>query len=61
MAAATFSQHSPNKIGEGIDVSGKNTLIKTNIGWEVAVANEPIDAKVNGKKMFCVRVDNEGA
>jgi hypothetical protein len=29
--------------------------------WNVAIADEPIDAKVNGKKMFCVRVDDAGS
>jgi hypothetical protein len=57
----SFSKNTPNKIGSGIDVSGKNTLIKTeNVNWRVAIANEPIDAKSDGKKMFCVRVDNAG-
>jgi hypothetical protein len=57
----SFSQDTPNKIGEGIRVSGKNTLVRTGNGWRAAIADEPIDAKVNGKKMFCVRVDNAGA
>jgi hypothetical protein len=44
-----------------LNVSGKNTLIKTVANkWRVAIAAEPIDAKVDGKKMFCVRVDNSG-
>ncbi len=59
--SATFSKDIPNKIGNGIEVSGKNTLIKTERnGYRVAIADEPIDAKVDGKKMFCVRVDNAG-
>ncbi len=60
MSAATFSKDLPNKIGRGIKASGKNALIKTNDGWRVAIAEESIDAKVNGKKMFCVRVDAGG-
>ncbi len=61
MSAPSFSKDIPNKIGNGIDVSGGNTLIKTdNNGWRVAIADEPIDAKVDGKKMFCVRVENAG-
>jgi hypothetical protein len=55
-----FSKKTPNKIGKGIKVSGKNTLIKTDNDWRVAIADEPFDAKVDGKKMFCVRVDNAG-
>jgi hypothetical protein len=31
-----------------------------NNDWRFAIADEPIDAKVDGKKMFCVRVDNAG-
>jgi hypothetical protein len=59
MYAPSFSKNSPNKIGKGINVSGKNTLIKTEmIFWRVAIADDPIDAKIDGKKMFCVRVDN---
>jgi hypothetical protein len=59
MSAPPFSEDTPNKIGNGIDVSGKHTLTKTeNENSRVAIANEPIDAKVDGKKMFCVRVDN---
>jgi hypothetical protein len=57
----SFSKDTPNKIGEGIDVSGKNTLIKTKKnGFRVAIGDEPIDAKVDGKKLFCIRVDNWG-
>jgi hypothetical protein len=56
-----FSKNTSNKIGNGIEVSGKNTLIKTNdYIWRIAIADEPIAAKVDGKKMFCVRVDNAG-
>jgi hypothetical protein len=62
MSAPSFSKNIPDKIGNGIDVSGRNTLIKTeyNDHWRFAIADEPIDAKVDGKKMFCVRVDNAG-
>jgi hypothetical protein len=60
MSAPSFFKNTPNKIGEGIDVSGKNTLIKTDNVCRVAIADDPIDAKVDGKKMFCIRVDNEG-
>ncbi len=57
-----FSNNTPNKIGEGINVSGRNTLIKTeNENLRAAIADEPIDAKVDGKKMFCVRVENAGS
>jgi hypothetical protein len=59
MSVPSFSKHIPNKIGNGIDVSGKNTLIKTENGiWRHAIADEPINAKVDGKQMFCVRVEN---
>jgi hypothetical protein len=58
MSAPSFSTDAPNKIGNGIEVSGKNTLIMKADSYRVAIADEPIDAKVNGKKMFCVRVDN---
>ncbi len=61
MLAPSFSKNTPNKIGKGINFSGKYTLVKTEGGWRVAIADEPIDAKVDGKKMFCVRVDNAGA
>ncbi len=59
----SFSAETTNKIGNGIDVSGKHTLIKTetNYGDRGAIADEPIDAKVDGKKVFCVRVDDAGA
>jgi hypothetical protein len=63
MSAPPFSKDTPNKIGEGIDVSETNTLIKRTdgrSGYQVAIADEPIDTKVDGKKMFCVRVDNAG-
>jgi hypothetical protein len=57
----SFSKNTPNKIGEGIKVSGRNTLIKTDDnGYRVSIADEPIDAKVDGKKFFCVRVENAG-
>jgi hypothetical protein len=59
MSAPPFSKDTPNKIGKGIDVSGKNTLKKNEAEskWRVAIADEPIDATVDGKKMFCVRID----
>jgi hypothetical protein len=59
----SFSKDTPNKIGSEIDVSGKNTLIKSTDegGWRVAIADEPIDAIIDGKKFFCVRVDKTGA
>ncbi len=61
MAAATFSKDLPNKISDNIYVSGRNTLSKTeDNGWLVAIADEPINAKVDGKKFFCVRIDNPG-
>jgi hypothetical protein len=56
-----FSKNIPNKIGEGINVSGKNTLIKTDTTYRAAIADEPIEAKVDGKKMFCVRVNDSEA
>jgi hypothetical protein len=60
-APPSFSPNIPNKIGDGIEVSGKNTLIMHGrFTWRAAIAVEPIDARVNGKKMFCVRVDNAG-
>jgi hypothetical protein len=63
MSALSFSASTTNKIGDGIEVSGRNTLIKTEAEskWRVAIADEPIDAKVDGKKMFCVRVEKLGA
>ena len=61
MSAPSFSKNTPTQIGDSINVSGKNTLIKTKEnGYRVAIADEPIDAKVDGKKMFCVRVDEAG-
>jgi hypothetical protein len=62
MSAPSFSNNTPNKIGKNIDVSGKHTLIKTedDSGNRVAIADEPIDAKVGGKKMFCVRLCKTG-
>jgi hypothetical protein len=53
-----FSKNTPGKIGRGIEVSEKNTLIMNDNVWRFAIAAEPIDAKVDGKKLFCVRVDN---
>ncbi len=57
-----FSTNTPNKIGEGIEISGENTLIKAEYKdqYRVAIADEPIDAKVDGKTLFCARVDNLG-
>jgi hypothetical protein len=62
MSRHSFSKNTPNKIGDGIDVSGKNTLIRTagDYTYRVAIAVESIDAKNDGKKMFCVRVHNTG-
>jgi hypothetical protein len=63
MFVPSFSENIPEKIGDGIAVAGKNTLIKTEVDdeWRVAIADEPIDTKVDGKKFFCVRVENSGA
>jgi hypothetical protein len=36
-------------------------LISSGNDYRVAIADEAIDAKTNGKKMLCVRVDNSGA
>jgi hypothetical protein len=58
MSALSFSKNTPNKVGHSINVSGRNTLIINNDGWRAAIADEPIDAKIDGKKMFSVRVDN---
>jgi hypothetical protein len=61
MATPSFSKNTPNKIRNSINVSEKNTLNKTDDRiWGVAIADEPIDAKVDGKKLFCVRVDDSG-
>jgi hypothetical protein len=58
----SFSKNTPNKVSDLINVSGKHTLIKTEDNdYRVAIADEPIDAKVDGKKFFCVRVDNAGS
>ncbi len=59
----SFSPNTPNKIGNDIKVSGKNTLINTeNIcRFRAAIADESIDTRVDGKKMFCVRADNARA
>jgi hypothetical protein len=38
----SFSKITPNKIGNGIAVSERNTLIKTDNGFRVAIADEPI-------------------
>ncbi len=60
MSAVSFSKNIPDKIGNGIEVSGKNTLIDQEDDGlsRVAIADEPIDAKIDGKKFFCVRIDN---
>ncbi len=47
----SFSQDTPNKIGNGITVVGKTTLIKTDVGYHVAIADESIDTKVDGRNM----------
>jgi hypothetical protein len=57
----SFSKEAPNKIGNGIEVSGKNTLTKLDHCWRAAIADKPIDAKVDGKNMFCVRVNVAGS
>ncbi len=57
----SFSKEAPNKIGDGIEVSGKNTLTKLDHCWRVAIADDPMDAKVDGTKMFCVRVNVAGS
>ncbi len=55
----TFNKNTPNKIGNGINVSGKNILIKTkDNGWRVAIAEQSIDANVDGKHLFCAQVDH---
>jgi hypothetical protein len=62
MSAPPFSKDTPNKMANGIDVSGKYTLTKTDdTNCRVAIADEPINAKFNGKKLFCVRVDKAGS
>jgi hypothetical protein len=58
MSAPSFSKDTPNKISDFINVSGRNTLTRTiQDHWSFAIADEPIDAKIDGKKMFCVRVE----
>ncbi len=61
MSALSFSKNTPNKIGNGIEVYGKNTLNQKDYDYRVAIADEPIDAKIDGTKLFCVRVDNAGS
>jgi hypothetical protein len=59
----SFSKETPNKLGNGFEVceNHHHTLIKTESNWwRVAIAQESIDAKTDGKKIFCVRVDNAG-
>jgi hypothetical protein len=58
--SATFSKETPNKLSNKLNVSGRNTLIQTEHGWRLAIADEPIDGKVDGKKMLCICVDNAG-
>jgi hypothetical protein len=55
-----FSKNTPNKISTRINTLGENTLKTTEdaTGYCVAIADEPIDAKVDGKTFFCVRVEN---
>ncbi len=57
----TFNKNTLNKIGDTINVSGKNTLVKTENRWSVAIADESIDANVDGRHLFCTRVDNAGS
>jgi hypothetical protein len=56
----TFNKNTPNKIGNLIQISGKNTLINTDDGFRVAIADESIDANVDGRHLFCARVENAG-
>ena len=56
----SFSRGTPNKLGFELKVAGKNTLKRTEFGWRHAIADEPIDATVDGTKSFCVRVDSAG-
>jgi hypothetical protein len=56
----TFNKNTLNKIGKLINVSGKNTLVKTQNRWSAAIAEESIDANVDGRHLFCARVDNAG-
>ncbi len=54
---ATFSKDTPNKISDEIIVARNHTLTKIDSNyWSRAVADEPFDAKVGGKKIFCVHV-----
>jgi hypothetical protein len=61
---ASFSKDTPNKVSNSLNLSGKNTVFKpsqSSFGdWRVAIAEKPVDAKADGKKIFCVRVDNSG-
>jgi hypothetical protein len=56
-----FTKDIPHKISNKINVSGKNTLIKTCSREHVAIADGAFDAKVDGKKIFCARVDYAGS
>jgi hypothetical protein len=58
----SFSKKVPNKISKKIAVKGKHTLLRRTRGsFRVAIANEPIDGKVDGQKFFCVRIEDSGA
>ncbi len=59
----SFSKKTPKKISKTIDVSGQKTVIKTKgfADWSAAIADELIDAKLDGQTVLCVRVDNMGA
>jgi hypothetical protein len=58
----SFSYDVPSKIGEGIEVSGQNTVIKTEYHGHApgAIADESIDATVDGTTIFCVRAECPG-
>jgi hypothetical protein len=56
----TFNKNTLNKIGNSINVSGKNTLVSTEEVFRVAIAEESIDANVDGKHLFCALFDNVG-
>jgi hypothetical protein len=44
------------KLGIGIDLWSPHNLEKMNSGWRPAIADDPIDAGVDGKKIFCVQI-----
>ncbi len=58
----SFSKNVPDKISSKINVQEKKTLLNldTTNWWRIAIADEPIDAKVDGQKSYCVRIDNAG-